>query len=71
MKKQHSEQLQSQTTLSGTPEKHIVSPADNTDDRSDAGCAMSRLQIMYLRRLHGLTEAQAHMMAILIWGGLQ
>ena len=30
-----------------------------------------RLQMMYLRRLHGLTEAQAHMMAILIWGGMQ
>jgi hypothetical protein len=29
------------------------------------------LQIMYLRRLHGLTEAQAQMMAVLIWGGLQ
>ncbi len=31
----------------------------------------NHFQIMYLRRLHGLTEAQAQMMAILIWGGLQ
>lgn len=29
---------------------------------------MTRLQIMYLRRLHGLTEAQAHAIAVLIWG---
>jgi hypothetical protein len=29
---------------------------------------MSRLQILYLRRLHGLTEAQANALAVLIWG---
>lgn len=29
---------------------------------------MTRLQILYLRRLHGLTEAQAQAFAILIWG---
>jgi hypothetical protein len=29
---------------------------------------MNRLQILYLRRLHGLTEAQAHALAALIWG---
>ena len=32
---------------------------------------MTRLQILYLRRLHGLTEAQAHAVAALIWGALQ
>ncbi|KHQ53185.1 hypothetical protein SAMN05216376_1062 [Mameliella alba] len=29
---------------------------------------MNRLQIFYLRRLHGLTEAQAQAVAALIWG---
>ncbi len=29
---------------------------------------MTRLQILYLRRLHGLTEAQAQAVAALIWG---
>lgn len=29
---------------------------------------MTRLQILYLRRLHGLTEAQAQAIAALIWG---
>lgn len=29
---------------------------------------MMRLQILYLRRLHGLTEAQAQAIAALIWG---
>ena len=32
---------------------------------------MNALQILYLRRLHGLTEAQAHAVAALIWGALQ
>jgi len=31
---------------------------------------MNRLQILYLRRLHGLTEAQAQVVASLIWGGM-
>ncbi|QFT60466.1 hypothetical protein FIU94_16675 [Sulfitobacter sp. THAF37] len=30
----------------------------------------NRLQIHYLRRLHGVTEAQAHVLAALIWGAL-
>jgi hypothetical protein len=29
---------------------------------------MNRLQILYLRRFHGLTEAQAHAVAVLVWG---
>jgi hypothetical protein len=29
---------------------------------------MTRLQIIYLRRLHGLNEAQANALAVLIWG---
>ena len=29
---------------------------------------MTRLQILYLRRFHGLTEAQAMASAALIWG---
>lgn len=29
---------------------------------------MTRLQTLYLRRLHGLTEAQANALAVLIWG---
>ncbi len=29
---------------------------------------MTRLQMLYLRRLHGLSEAQAHALAVLIWG---
>jgi hypothetical protein len=32
---------------------------------------MNRLQILYLRRLHGLTEAQAQAIAALIWGACQ
>jgi len=32
---------------------------------------MTRLQILYLRRLHGLTEAQAQAIAALIWGAGQ
>lgn len=32
------------------------------------GWEMNDLQILYLRRLHGLTEAQAHALAVLIWG---
>lgn len=31
---------------------------------------MMRLQILYLRRLHGLTEAQAIAIAALIWGAM-
>jgi hypothetical protein len=31
---------------------------------------MTRLQILYLRRLHGLTESQAMMLAALIWGAM-
>ena len=51
-------------TFSGNP---IVKPSVDMDMERHK----DRLQIMYLRRLHGLTEAQAQMMAILIWGGLQ
>jgi len=29
---------------------------------------MNALQISFLMRAHGLTEAQAHAMAVLIWG---
>lgn len=32
---------------------------------------MTRLRIIYLRRLHGLAEAQAHALAALIWGAGQ
>jgi hypothetical protein len=32
---------------------------------------MNRLQILYLQRLHGLTEAQAMAIAALIWGAMQ
>lgn len=31
---------------------------------------MNRLQVLYLRRLHGLTETQAQALALLIWGAL-
>jgi hypothetical protein len=31
---------------------------------------MTRLQLLHLRRLHGLTEAQAQALAALIWGVL-
>ena len=31
---------------------------------------MTRLQMLYLRRLHGMTEAQAHALAVLIWGAV-
>ncbi len=30
---------------------------------------MSRLQVLYLRRYLGLTEAQAQAIAVLVWGG--
>ena len=29
---------------------------------------MTLLQVLYLRRLHGLTEAQASALAVLVWG---
>lgn len=29
---------------------------------------MIRLQVLYLRRLYGLTEAQAQAIAALVWG---
>lgn len=29
---------------------------------------MTRLQILYLQRLYGLTEAQAQALAALVWG---
>jgi hypothetical protein len=29
---------------------------------------MTRLQILYLRRVHGLTESQAQAIAALVWG---
>lgn len=32
---------------------------------------MTRLQILRLRVTHGLTEAQAHALAVLIWGAKQ
>jgi hypothetical protein len=32
---------------------------------------MNRLQIRFLMRVHGLTEAQANALAILIWGAMQ
>jgi len=31
---------------------------------------MNRLQITFLMRAHGLTEAQAHALAVLIWGAV-
>ncbi len=31
---------------------------------------MTRMQILYLRRFHGLTETQAQILAALIWGAL-
>jgi len=31
---------------------------------------MTRLQILYLRRLHGLSEAQAQAVAALVWAVL-
>jgi hypothetical protein len=51
-------------TLAGNP---VIKPSVEMDTERHK----NRLRIMYLRRLHGLTEAQAHMMAVLIWGGLQ
>ncbi len=30
---------------------------------------MNRMQILYLRRYLGLTEAQAQAIAVLVWGG--
>lgn len=32
---------------------------------------MTRLQILYLRRLYGLTEVQAQAIAALVWGAGQ
>ena len=32
---------------------------------------MTRLQVAFLMRAHGLTEAQAHALAALIWGATQ
>ena len=32
---------------------------------------MTRLQILYLRRFHGLTESQASAIAALVWGAMQ
>ena len=32
---------------------------------------MNRLQILYLVRLHGLTEAQVQALAALVWGAGQ
>jgi hypothetical protein len=29
---------------------------------------MTRLQILYLQRLHGLTWSQAQALAVLVWG---
>jgi len=29
---------------------------------------MTQLQVLYLRKLHGLTEAQANAIAALVWG---
>ncbi len=34
----------------------------------ERGCGMSRLQLAFLMRAHGLTEAQTHALAALIWG---
>ena len=36
---------------------------------SDRTCGMTRLQFLYLRRLHGLTEAQATARCLLWYGG--
>lgn len=30
---------------------------------------MKKLQVQYLRRVFGLTEAQAQAVALLVWGG--
>ena len=32
---------------------------------------MTRLQIAFLMRAHGLTESQAMLVAALVWGGVQ
>lgn len=32
---------------------------------------MNWLQISFLMRVHGLTEAQANALAVLVWGGAQ
>lgn len=34
------------------------------------GIDLNRLQVLYLRRLHGLTEAQAQAIAALVWGAM-
>jgi len=31
---------------------------------------MTRIQLLYLRRLYGLTEAQAQAVAVLFWGAM-
>lgn len=31
---------------------------------------MTRLQLLYLRRVHGMTEAQASAIATLFWGAM-
>ena len=51
-----------QASAGGTPEL-----ARNADLRQ---CAV-RLRVAMLRRLHGLTEAQANALAALIWGAGQ
>ena len=38
---------------------------------SVGGVGMNKLQIRFLMRVHGLTEAQAHAVAALIWGAAQ
>lgn len=52
--------------FSGHHARYVLRSVVTVDWKGGGG--MNRLQILYLRRLHGLTEAQAHALAVLIWG---
>jgi hypothetical protein len=53
------------------PEQDLITPSNGVHAQPEKVCHISRMQTLYLRRLHGLTEAQANALAALIWGASQ
>lgn len=43
----------------------------NGDTPYCIGAGVTRLQVAFLMRVHGLTEAQANALAVLVWEGAQ
>jgi hypothetical protein len=60
---------EAQARAPGREDRYAIA-AGNPLLSSPKASGMNQLQILYLQRLHGLTEAQAQALAALVWGAL-